>query len=298
MPASNVPAPLEAFAAITKPREPLAPYTALKIGGPAEVLLDPRSPAELAAIVRRCVEGGIPYRVLGAGGGLLVRDEGVRAAVLRLAAPPFAAIAVEGKRLRAGCGVPLAQVIAEAARHNLVGFESLVGMPGTVGGALRLNAGDRTAEIGQFVRQVHVLDSRGQEQTRDHDEMQFTPGRSSLDEPVLLAAEFELEADAPATVRKRLLKAWIQHKASQPFSFQASARLFRNPPGLSAVGLIEQAGLVGTRVGGAQVNDRNANYVVADPGTSARDVLRIIELIRTRVQEQFRIDLELALSIW
>ncbi len=148
------------------------------------------------------------------------------------------------------------------------------------------------------MRQVHVLDGRGQEQVRDRDELQFEPGRSSLDEPVLLSADFELEADAPATVRNRLLKAWIQHKASQPFSYQASARLFRNPPGLSAVGLIEQAGLVGTRVGGAQVNDRNANYVVADPGTSARDVLRLIELIRTRVQEQFRIDLELALSIW
>lgn len=298
MAAANVPAPLHEFAAIARLHEPLAPYTALKIGGPAEVLLVPRTAAELAAVFARCVSSSTPFRVLGAGGGLLVRDEGVRGAVVRMAAPTFAAIAVDGKRLRAGCGAPLAAVIAEAARHNLVGFESLVGMPGTVGGALRLNAGDRTAEIGQFVRQVQVLDSRGQQQLRERDEMQFEPGRSSLDEPVLLSAEFELEADAPATVRKRLLKAWIQHKASQPFSYQASARLFRNPPGLSAVGLIEQAGLVGTRVGGAQVNDRNANYVVADPGTSARDVLRLIELIRTRVQEQFRIDLELALSIW
>ncbi len=171
-------------------------------------------------------------------------------------------------------------------------------MPGTVGGALRLNAGDRSAEIGQFVRQVEVLDRQGKRQVRERDELHFEPGRSSLDEPVLLAAECELEPEAAPTVLKRLIKAWIQHKASQPFSYQASARLFRNPPGLSAVGLIEQAGLVGTRVGGAQVNDRNANYVVADPGTSARDVLKIIELIRTRVQEQFRIDLELALSIW
>jgi UDP-N-acetylmuramate dehydrogenase len=295
---SNVPAQLEEFAAIARPREALAPYTALKIGGPVDVLLEPRTPAELAAVVRRSVAGGIPFRVLGAGGGLLVRDEGVRGAVLRLLAPTFAEVIVQGKRLRAGCGAPLAAVIAEAARHNLVGFESLVGMPGTVGGALRLNAGDRTAEIGQFVRQVHVLDSRGQEHLRERDDLHFEPGRSSLDDPVLLAAEFELDGDAPPTVRKRLLKAWIQHKASQPFTNQASARLFRSPPGLSAVGLIEQAGLVGTRVGGAQVNDRNANYVVADPGTSARDVLRLIELIRTRVQEQFRIDLDLALSIW
>jgi UDP-N-acetylmuramate dehydrogenase len=289
---------LEDFAAISRAREPLAPFTALKIGGPAETLVEPRTPDELRCVVEQCIARQVHFRVLGAGGGLLVRDEGVRGAVLRLAAPAFAEITVHGKRLRAGCGATLATVIAEAARHNLVGFESLVGMPGTVGGALRLNAGDRTAEIGQFVRQVEVLDRQGKRQVRERDELHFEPGRSSLDEPVLLAAEFELENDAPPTVVKRLIKAWIQHKASQPFTYQASARLFRNPPGLSAVGLIEQAGLVGTRSGGAQVNDRNANYVVVEPGTLARDVLRLIELIRTRVQEQFRIELELALSIW
>ena len=291
-------AELKEFAAITRAGASLAPLTALQIGGPAEALVEPRAPAELTAVVARCVKAKVPFRVLGGGGGLLVRDEGVRGVVLRLSAPTFTAVSVEGKRLRAGCGVSLAATIAEAARHNLVGFESLVGMPGTIGGALRLNAGDRTAEIGQFVRQVEVLDSRGQAQVREHDDLHFAPGQSSLDEPVLLSAEFELQPDAPATVKKRLLKAWIQHKASQPFSYQPSARLFRNPPGLSAVALIEQAGLVGTRVGGAQVNDRNANYVVVDPGTSARDVINMIELIRTRVADQFRIDLELALSIW
>jgi UDP-N-acetylmuramate dehydrogenase len=290
--------PLDEFAAIARLHEPLAPATALKIGGPADVLLEPRSEAELAAVVQRCLARQVPFRVLGAGGGLLVRDEGVRGAVLRLSAPAFSAIEVDGKRLRAGCGATLAATIAAAARHNLVGFESLVGMPGTVGGGLRLNAGDRSAEIGQFVRQVEVLDGHGQRQVRERDELHFEPGSSSLDDPVLLSAEFELEADVAAAVVKRLRKAWIQHKASQPFSYQSAARLFRNPPGLSAVALIEQAGLVGTRVGGAQVNDRNANYVVADPGTTARDVLRLIELIRARVQEQFRIDLELALSIW
>jgi UDP-N-acetylmuramate dehydrogenase len=290
--------PLQEFAAITRPQVPLAPYTSLKIGGPAEFFVEARTQAELVAIVARCQQQKLPLRVLGAGGGLLVRDEGVRGVVLRLATSAFAEMTVRGKRLRASCGAMLAAAIAEAARHNLAGFESLVGMPGTVGGALRLNAGDRSAEIGQFVHQVEVLDGRGQVHLRDRDELHFEPGRSNLTEPVLLSAEFELEPDAPASVLKRLRKAWIQHKASQPFSYQAAARLFRNPPGLSAVALIEQAGLVATRVGGAQVNDRNANYVVADPGTTARDVLRLIELVRARVQEQFRIDLELALSIW
>jgi UDP-N-acetylmuramate dehydrogenase len=295
MAATNV---LGDFAEITRAHEPLAPYTALRIGGPAEALVTPRTRDELAAVVRRCLDRRVPLRVLGGGGGLLVRDEGVSGVVLRLSAPDFTGVAVEGRRLRAGAGAGLTAAIAEAARHHLVGFESLIGLAGTVGGALRLNAGDRAAEIGQFVRQVEVLDEHGRPQTRDRDDMRFEPGRGNRDDPVLLAAEFELESDAPATVLMRLRKAWIKHKAVQPFSYQAAARLFKNPPGLSAVGLIEQAGLVGTRVGGAQVNDRNANFVVADPGTSARDVLRLIDLIRDRVQEQFRIELEPAISIW
>src|SRR5439155_8205342 len=118
-------------------------------------------------------------------------DAGCGACVLRAAPPASAEAGVEDNRPRAGGGAPWAAAVDEAARHNLVGFESLVGMPGTVGGALRLNAGDRTAEIGQFVRQVEVLDRQGQAQVREQDDMHFEPGRSSLDEPVLLGAEFE-----------------------------------------------------------------------------------------------------------
>jgi UDP-N-acetylmuramate dehydrogenase len=298
MAVSDVAAQLKEFAAITRAGEPLAPLTTLKIGGPAEALVAPRTYAELIAVAQKCRQKRIPLRVLGGGGAVLVRDEGVRGVVLHLTAAPFTELKVEDRRLHAGCGASIAAAIAAAARHNLVGFESLVGMAGNIGGALRINAGDRAAEIGIFVRRVEVLDSDGEVQVREQDELHFEPGSSNLDEPILLSADFELETDAPATVRRRLLKAWIQHKANQPLSSQASARLFRNPPGLSAVALIEQAGLVGTRVGGAQVNDRNANFVVADPGTSARDVLRLIDLIRARVQEQFRIELELALSIW
>jgi UDP-N-acetylmuramate dehydrogenase len=113
-----------------------------------------------------------------------------------------------------------------------------------------------------------------------------------------LSAEFELEPDAPGDIVKRMRKAWIQRKASQPFSFQAAARIFKDPRGLSAAALIEQAGLAGTRVGGAEVSDRDANFFVADPGTSARDVLRLIDLVRSRVQERFHVELELEISVW
>src|SRR5262249_5043399 len=152
-------AALEEFADIIKRHEPLAPYTHLRLGGPAEMLIQPRSREELSAVVRRCFQERIPLRVLGGACNVLVRDEGVRGAVLRLTQPAFAQVAVEGKRVKAGAGAAVSALISQAARHALAGLETLVGIPGTVGGALRCNAGDRTGDIGQFVRQVEVLDS-------------------------------------------------------------------------------------------------------------------------------------------
>jgi len=289
---------LDAFADIVKPNEPLAPYTLLKVGGPAEMLVQPRSREELAAVVKACFRQNVPVRVLGGGGNLLVRDEGVRGAVLRLSEPAFTQITVEGRRVRAGAGAPLSGLISEAARHALGGLESLVGIHGTVGGALRCNAGDRSGEIGRFVHEVEVMDGNGATQVRDRDELRFAAGWSNLDDPVLLSAEFELEPDQPDAIVKHMRKAWIQRKARQPLTFQASARIFKSPRGLSAADLIEQAGLAKTRVGGAEISDRDASFVVAHPGATARDVLRLIELVRSRVRERFNTDLELAIAVW
>jgi UDP-N-acetylmuramate dehydrogenase len=286
------------FQDIIKRNEPLAPYTNFKLGGPAEQLVQPRSVDELAAVVRRCSQQRIPLRVLGGGCNVLVRDEGVPGVVLRLSAPAFTEVSVDGRRVRAGTGTVLAALISQAARHALAGLEPLIGIPGTVGGALRINAGDRSGEIGQYVHRVEVLDGGGTVQVRERDELRFATGWSNLDDPVLLTAEFELEPDNPDAIVKRMRKAWIQRKASQPLSYQAAGRIFKNPRGLSAAALIEQAGLAGTRVGGAEVSERHANYVIAHPGASARDVLRLIDLIRSRVQERFHVELEPEISIW
>jgi len=286
------------FADIVKPGESLAPYTYFKLGGPAEALVHPRSAEELGAVVQRCFERQIPLRVLGHGCNVLVRDEGVAGVVLRLSAPDFTQVRLAGKRVRAGSGAALSALISEAARHALAGLEALVGTPGTVGGALRHNAGDRSGEIGQYVVQVQVVDSAGKLQVRDKDELRFAYRWTNLDDPVFVAADFELEADAPPDIVKRMRKAWIQRKAGQPFSFQAAGRIFKNPPGLSAAALIEQAELPGSRVGGAEVSERDANFIVAHPGATARDVLRLADMIRSRVQECFHVDLELDISVW
>jgi UDP-N-acetylmuramate dehydrogenase len=289
---------LAEFAEIIKQNEPLAPFTQMKLGGPAEVLAQPRSREELAAFVRRCFEVGIPLCVLGSGCNLLVRDEGVRGVVLRLSEPEFTQITVEGKRALAGTGAAVSALISQAARHGLAGLETLIGIPGTVGGALRTNAGNRSNDIGQFVRSVEVMDSHGAIHVRERDELQFGEHASNLDDPVLLSAEFVLDNDLPDAIVKRMRKAWILRKASQPFSFQSAGRIFKNPRGLSAAAMIEQAGLGRTKVGGAEVSDRDANYIVVQPGASARDVLRLIDLMRSRVKERFNVDLEREITVW
>lgn len=288
----------EAFAAFTKPNEVLAPYTHLKIGGPAEYFVQPRTIGELATVLRHCKSSQTPVRVLGAGVNLLIRDEPMPGAVLRLNAAPFTAIEVSGRRVRAACGASLPALISATARHNLAGFETLVGIPATVGGALRCNAGDRSGEIGQFVRRVEVMDDAGNTDVRERDELRFEEHHSNLDDRVLLAAEFELETDDAADIVKRMRKAWILRKAEQPYSFQAAARLFDNPKGVSAAAVIEQANLGRQRVGGAELSERNANYVVAHPGTTARDVLRLIDLVRSKVLQATGVELQQEIVVW
>ncbi|HTU19047.1 MAG TPA: UDP-N-acetylmuramate dehydrogenase [Gemmataceae bacterium] len=289
---------LNEFADIIKRDEPLAPYLYLKLGGPAEMLVQPRSREELSRFVRHCYQEGVPLRMLGNGCNLLVRDEGVRGAVLRLSEPAFTQIHVEGNRVHSGTGAAVSALISQAARHGLAGFETLVGIPGSVGGALRCNAGDRYGDIGQLVRQVEVMDSGGNTQMRERDELRFGERASNLDDPVLLSASFQLESDSADAIVKRMRKAWIARKSSQPLSFQAAARIFKNPRGLSAAALIEQTGLARTRVGGVEVSDRDANYFIVPPGASSRDVLRLIDLVRSRVHERFNVTLEQEITVW
>ncbi|HEX5272440.1 MAG TPA: UDP-N-acetylmuramate dehydrogenase [Gemmataceae bacterium] len=291
-------AALDDIPEIVKRNEPLAPYMHLRLGGPAEYLVQPRSREELSAVVRACFRQRLPLRVLGGGCNVLVRDEGVKGVVLRLSEPAFTQVTVEGNRVRSGTGAAVSALISQAARHGLAGLETLVGIPGTVGGALRCNAGDRAGDVSQFVRQVEVFDSAGEAQVREREELRFGYHCSNLDDPVILTAEFRLESDSPDAIVKRMRRAWIQRKASQPMGYQPACRVFRNPRALSAAALVEQAGLARTRVGGAEVSERDSNYVVLHPGATARDVLRLIDLMRSRVQERFDVELELEVTVW
>lgn len=289
---------LGGFEKIVRQDEPLAMHTWFQLGGPAQFLAEPRSPEELAALVRRCREHEVPLRVLGRGSNLLVREEGVRGVVVQLTASVFRQIQVQADEIRAGGGARLGRVVTTAVHEGLAGLEPLVAIPGSVGGALHLNASAIGTDIGHWTAAATVITETGEIVHRGRDELAFGYHRSGLDEPILLEARFCLQPDDPKELAHRLQKLWILKKAKQPMGHQSAGYIFKDPPGLSAGELIEQAGLKGTRIGGAVVCDRNANFIIAEPECTSQDVLRLIELLRQQVSDRLGVVLELALEIW
>jgi UDP-N-acetylmuramate dehydrogenase len=286
------------FSDITRLDEPLAPYCWMKLGGPAQYFIQPRDLEELRRVAQTCRELEVPIRLLGGGSNLLIRDEGVSGAVVRLGGEGFSRIEVEGTRVKAGAGALLSSLISHAVKEGLAGLETLVGIPGTVGGALHGNAGGRSGDIGQFVESVTVMTATGEIRVRREDELAFAYRSSNLDEVTILEATFDLQRDDPDEITRRMRKLWITKKATQPYSFQSAGCIFKNPRGISAGLLIDQAGLKGTRIGNAEISDRHANFIVAHPGATSQDVLRLIDLARSKVAEQFGVDLELEIEIW
>lgn len=289
---------LDEFQDILLRNESLAPYTWLKVGGPAQFFLTPRSVEELSRILQVCSEQGIAVHLLGSGSNLLVRDEGVSGAVVRMTDPAFSQVTIDGTTVRAGAGALLSHVIAETVRAGLAGFENLSGIPGTIGGAIHGNAGGRHGEVGPLVKSVTLMDAQGKTFTRNRDELNFSYRQSGLDDLLVLDVTFDLQRDDPDQISDRLRKLWITKKASQPLSSQSAGCIFRNPRGLSAGELIEQAGLKGTRIGGAEVSDRHANFIVTHQGCTSADILRLMDLIRSKVSGQFGVPLETEVQIW
>lgn len=286
------------FADITTSDVPLAPLTWLKVGGPAQYVVEPRDADELLAVVNACRAEELPVRLLGGGSNLLVRDEGVGGAVVRLTNPSFETVTVEDDVVRCGGGARLSDFVTQSARAGLAGPEILAGIPGTIGGALHGNAGNRAGDIGQFVDTVTVMTAGGDRYERKRDDLAFGYRKSSIDEFAVLEATFRLQPGNPDDITRRLRELWIVKKSTQPLSFQSAGCIFKNPRGIAAGALVEKAGLKGTRIGNAEISDRHANFIVTHDTASSDDVLRLIDLARSKVSEAFGVDLELELQIW
>jgi UDP-N-acetylmuramate dehydrogenase len=286
------------FEHIVRESEPLAPYTWFRLGGAAQYFAEPTSVDELAALVRRAHEAGMPVRVLGGGSNLLVRDEGVPGLVVALGAAAFGRIEVSGRKLNVGGGPKLGHVISTAVREGLAGLEMLVGIPGTVGGALHTNAGTHGGDIGQSAVSATVMTRKGEILTRQKSELRFGYRDSSLDELVILEASLELEPGEPRYLTKQMQQAWILKRAEQPLSDQQTGQIFKSPGGSSAAALIKDAQLGSAKVGDAEISERNANFIVVGANATSRDVLELIELVRKGVAERMGVELELAVEVW
>jgi UDP-N-acetylmuramate dehydrogenase len=270
----------------------------LKVGGKAEFYFEPENAEQLAELISCCHDEQVSVRVIGSGSNLLVRENGVSGFVVRLDGPSFTEISVDGNVVRAGAGALLSQLISESVKAGLAGLDTLVGIPGTVGGALKGNAGGRSGDIGQYVQSVEVLTAKGERFCRTEDELSFAYRQSSINELIILEGTFQLQTGDLDEITRRMRKLWIMKKATQPLSFQTAGCIFKNPRGMSAGALIEQAGLKGARMGAAEFSDRHANFIVTSESSKPDDVLKLIDKARAAVSRQFGVDLELEIQVW
>jgi len=278
---------------------PLAPHTWYGLGGPARWLLTPRDEGQLAAIVARCAAEHIAWRVLGRGANVLVRDEGFDGAVIRLSEPAWEIVTFDDPLVRAAAGVDFPRLVRQTVARGLVGLENLAGIPGTVGGAIRMNAGGKYGYLAKYVHAVKVLTPTAQIEQRSKEEVQFGYRTAQLNGAIVLEATFALEPGDAQAAMIRFRDIWNEKYASQPpVSAKSAGCIFKNPPGHAAGKLIDDAGLKGTRSGGAEISPQHANFILAHPGAKAADVLDLIRRAKDGVRERYGVELEPEIDIW
>jgi UDP-N-acetylmuramate dehydrogenase len=290
--------PFEGLERIVTENEPLAAHTWYKLGGPARWYVRPHSPEDLAEAALRCVESNIPILVLGLGANLLVSDEGVDGAVFRLDQEYWRRVSIEGRRVTVGAGADIQRLVLRTVRAGLAGIECLAGIPGTVGGALKMNAGGKFGDIGAVMTSVDVMDAGGPVFEQTKDDLVFDYRQSNITSTFIVGATLELEEDDPDRIMAKTKEIWMFKRNSQPLNTKNAGCIFKNPRGLSAGALIDQAGLKSMRIGGAEVSSKHANFIIAHPGCRSEDVLNLIKFVRERVYDKNQIELETEVKMW
>jgi len=282
---------------VIRRNEPLAKHTTLRVGGPADVYAEPAYDEDLSFIVKFCGEHGVKFFLLGRGSNLLVRDGGFRGVVICLSHANFSRIEINGNRMRCGAGAKLKNVAVEARRNGISGMEFLEGIPGSVGGALRMNAGAMGNATFDVVESVRLMDFYGNIGEFMPDELSVEyRGCSTLKERIALGAMFKGRTDSPESIAQRMSAFSQKRWTSQPAAPSAGCA-FKNPPSIPAGKLIDELGLKGTRVGGAVVSQEHGNFIVNDGSATARDVLELIALLKTKVKAARGIDLHTEVEI-
>lgn len=298
---------------------PLGPMTWYRLGGGADVLVRPRSVEALATLVRRCHESGIPIRIIGSGANLLIDDDGVDGVVVVLDNPAFRAVSPlhrhrahrggyngeAGDAVRVMAGAAMERLVMNTAGRGLSGLEMMAGIPASVGGALRMNAGGRFGEIGDAVSAVACINLNGEIVVYGRNELDFAYRSCSIADPVILWSEFRLTPDDPKRVHEKVKEIFRYKKSTQPLAQHSAGCVFKNPLSksdrsrrISAGELIERAGLKGATRGGAVISTQHANFFVAGKGCTARDLIELMDLAARTVARELGYELVPEIVIW
>jgi len=274
---------------------PMAPYTSLRVGGEAEALYEARNLQDLQKVIGYLTEEHIPYLVVGRGSNLLVKAEGLEGVVIllggllgRLEHP-----GTEDGNVLAGAGLPLSDLLRHCRRRGLGGLEFLTWVPGTVGGAVCMNAGAFGSEIGDRVAEIHLLQPGGDLEVRNRSGLRFSYRSLRMEKGrVIVRVRFRLTVESEGVVSQRMANFTNRRKESQPLEYPSAGSVFKNPPNDYAGRLIAEAGLKGKRIGGAMISDKHANFIVNTGGAKAEDVLALLTLAQDVVREKTGIELE------
>ena len=289
---------MAALGAEWRPSEPLAKHTSLEVGGRADLawIRDPQKLPELMEFLR---ERGAKWRLLGGGSNLLPVDEDFDDVMIHLARGG-SDLTFNENHVQVAAAANLGTTVMECAKRNLGGMEGLVGVPGSVGGALRMNAGAYGQQVGDVVRSVTLYrPSSGKIETLQLENVRFEYRHTSFaPDDILLDALLELVPRLYAEILERIKQCNAKRRSSQPINEKSAGCIFKNPPGMSTGRMIDELGLKGHREGGAVVSERHANFIVNRYHASAADIFRLMDLIRERVQREFKVELEEEVIVW
>lgn len=280
--------------------EPMAKHTSFRIGGPAEVMIFPKSREEMAEVLKFCRRQGCQPMILGAGTNVLAPDAGMSGLVICLKDALDGMEVLDDVTIRVAAGVTMSRAALFAANHNLSGLEFAHGIPGTVGGGVYMNAGAYGGEISHVCTAVEVMKQDGTLCRYSNEEMGFSYRHSVLEEEmaIVISAEFTLQPAPAEQVREKIQELLAKRKKSQPLDMPSAGSAFKRPAGGYAAALIEQAGLKGFRVGNAGISEKHAGFAVNLGGATARDVQNLLEQVSQKVYEDSGIRLEPEVRIW
>ena len=272
--------------------EPMASHTTFRIGGPADYFVMPETVEELAGVLALCKEENVPYFILGNGSNLLVGDKGFRGVVIQLY-KNFDGLEIDGTKVTAKSGAMLIRVAKEAGKAGLTGLEFASGIPGTIGGAMVMNAGAYGGEMKDVVTAVTVLTKNGEIKTLTGEEMNFRYRGSVVEDEghIVLEAVMELTEGNLDEIQARMDELSVQRRTKQPIEYPSAGSTFKRPEGYFAGKLIQDADLRGYQVGGAQVSEKHCGFVINAGGATAADVMQLMKDVSDKVNAQFGVTL-------